>query len=257
MEVSSSSYSQPLSLHKHHFPPPHHRRVSAKFNHPKSRTPLFISPNYPCTSSCSTSSSCSSYFGSPLNYVSMRVYKSNPPLKKRSFSILCGVFERFTERAIKAVMFSQKETKSLGQKMVFTQHLLLGLIMEDRSSLGFLGSGITIEKAREAVRDIWSDEIDQQGNVKGESKKLDSSSSATDVPFSVSTKRVFEAAVEYSKNMGYHFIAPEHIAIGLFTVDDGNAGRVLKRYTLLEYLNVDHDMYAKFVYVKIILWLCT
>ena len=167
--------------------------------------------------------------------MSIGVYKPSPPLKKRSFEVVCGVFERFTERAIKAVMFSQKEAKGLGQKMVFTQHLLLGLIAEDRSPLGFLGSGVTIEKAREVVREVWADEIgDQKDNVKGGSgNKADSSSSATDVPFSVSTKRVFEAAVEYSKNMGYHFIAPEHIAIGLFTVDDGNAGRVLKRYILL------------------------
>lgn len=54
------------------------------------------------------------------------------------------------------------------------------------------------------------------------------SRSATDVPFSISTKRVFEAAVEFSRNMGCNFIAPEHIAIGLFTVDDGSAGQVLK-----------------------------
>lgn len=135
------------------------------------------------------------------------------------------MFERFTERAIKAVMLSQKEAKSLGKNMVFTQHLLLGLIAEDRSPLGFLGSGITIDKAREAVRSIWNDE----GNGGVEVEVDVSSSSATEIPFSVSTKRVFEAAVEYSKTMGYHFIAPEHIAIGLFTVDDGSAARLLKR----------------------------
>jgi ATP-dependent Clp protease ATP-binding subunit ClpC len=50
------------------------------------------------------------------------------------------------------------------------------------------------------------------------------------VPFSINTKRVFEVAVEYSRAMGHNFIAPEHIAIGLFTVEDGNADRVLKRY---------------------------
>ncbi|OMO94797.1 Chaperonin ClpA/B, partial [Corchorus capsularis] len=63
----------------------------------------------------------------------------------------------------------------------------------------------------------------------GSGKQEGSVVSSTDVPFSISTKRVFEAAVEYSRTMGYNFIAPEHIAIGLFTVDDGSAGRVLKR----------------------------
>lgn len=128
-------------------------------------------------------------------------------------------------------MFSQREAKALGKDMVFTQHLLLGLIAEDRGSDGFLSSGITIHLARQAVRSIWhdNDEAENRGVVTAEVSPV---TSATDVPFSISTKRVFEAAVEYSRTMGYHFISPEHIAIGLFTVDDGSAGRVLKRYNL-------------------------
>ncbi|PHT29298.1 Chaperone protein ClpD, chloroplastic [Capsicum baccatum] len=177
------------------------------------------------TTTCSTSSSTSTLFGISLSHSPC---SSIPRKIKRSLYIVSGVFERFTERSIKAVMFSQKEAKALGKDMVFTQHLLLGLIAEDRSSGGFLGSRITIEKAREAVTSIWHDELE---NDKGklESEDSGSATSATDVAFSSSTKRVFEAAVEYSRTMGYNFIAPEHIAIGLFTVDDGNAGRVLKR----------------------------
>lgn len=143
---------------------------------------------------------------------------------------ISAAFERFTERAIKAVVLSQKEVRSLGKDMVFTQHLLLGLIAEDRDPDGFLGSGIRIEKAREVVRSIWHEDQDS-GEVSGSGavKREGSTASSTDVPFSISTKRVFEAAVEYSRTMGYNFIAPEHIAIGLFSMDDGSAGRVLKR----------------------------
>lgn len=180
------------------------------------------------TNACSTSSS-SSYFGVSLAQ-QWGVYRNNStPLKKskRSFFVVAGVFERFTERAIKAVMFSQREAKALGKDMVFTQHLLLGLIAEDRAPGGFLGSGITLDAAREAVQSLWQE--DYQNDESGGSMQQ-SETSATDVPFSTSTKRVFEAAVEYSRNLGYNFIAPEHIAIGLFTVDDGSANRVLKRY---------------------------
>ncbi|OMO52318.1 Chaperonin ClpA/B [Corchorus olitorius] len=150
---------------------------------------------------------------------------------KRAARANLDVFERFTERAIKAVILSQREAKSLGKDMVFTQHLLLGLIGEDRDPNGFLGSGIKIEKAREVVRSIWqSSSLDSgEDTSSGSGKQEGSVVSSTDVPFSISTKRVFEAAVEYSRTMGYNFIAPEHIAIGLFTVDDGSAGRVLKR----------------------------
>lgn len=122
-------------------------------------------------------------------------------------------------------MFSQKEAKLLKKDMVFTQHLLLGLIAEDRSPNGFLESGITIDDARQAVKTIWEEEDDKNDD---ETVSF-TSGSATDVSFSNSTKRVFEAAVEYSRTMGYKFIAPEHISIGLLTVDDGSATKVLQK----------------------------
>nr|CAD1820285.1 unnamed protein product [Ananas comosus var. bracteatus] len=143
-----------------------------------------------------------------------------PPPPGRRRGGVYAVFERFTERAIKAVVFSQREARALGREMVFTQHLLLGLVAEDRSPAGFLGSGITLDRARDAVLSIWP-----LSDGAGDPER---SQSATDVPFSVSTKRVFEAAVEFSRNMGCNFIAPEHIAVGLFTVDDGSAGQVLR-----------------------------
>lgn len=112
--------------------------------------------------------------------------------------------------------------------MVYPQHLLLGLIAEDRDPQGFLGSGVTVDKAREAVSSIW-DKANSDDSGLSESSSSNSYSRSTDMPFSISTKRVFEAAVEYSRTLECQYIAPEHIAVGLFTVDDGSAGKVLKR----------------------------
>ncbi|KAK8586560.1 hypothetical protein V6N13_010149 [Hibiscus sabdariffa] len=177
----------------------------------------------------SISSSASSCFGLSISRYNNFLHVKHPHSCKRRKPIpISAVFERFTERAIKAVILSQREAKSLGKDMVFTQHLLLGLIGEDRDPNGFLGSGLRIENAREAVRSIWQSSNPDSGEDSGD-KQQGSIVSSTDVPFSISTKRVFEAAVEYSRTMGYNFIAPEHIAIGLFTVDDGSATRVLKR----------------------------
>ncbi|KVI06118.1 AAA+ ATPase domain-containing protein [Cynara cardunculus var. scolymus] len=216
MEVSSSSScSSPLSLHRLNFAPP--RPVSRFSSKPLTR----FTSSTTCNAS---SSSSSSYFGVSLSHELSKSMNNYTLSRKRrgSFYIVSGVFERFTERAIKAVMFSQREAKALGKDMVYTQHLLLGLIAEDRAPGGFLESGITIDAAREAVRSIWDDDG-------GLGAAAPPSTSATDVSFSNGTKRVFEAAVEYSRTMGYKFIAPEHIAIGLLTVDDGSAGRVLKK----------------------------
>ncbi|KAA3458188.1 chaperone protein ClpD, chloroplastic [Gossypium australe] len=174
------------------------------------------------------SSSSSSCFGLSISRCNNFVHHVKHPhsFKRRKPIQISAVFERFTERAIKAVILSQREAKSLGKDMVFTQHLLLGLIGEDRDPNGFLGSGLKNENARDAVRSIW--QSSNHGEDLGNKQQV-SIVSSTDVPFSISTKRVFEAAVEYSRTMGYNFIAPEHIAIGLFTVDDGSASRVLKR----------------------------
>ncbi|PIN10003.1 Chaperone HSP104 [Handroanthus impetiginosus] len=207
------------------------RRLSVSGTYRGSAIVFSFSPN--CThissniTACTTSisSSSSSHFGILLprpRHVCRT--SSNPPRKR--FVVVSGIFERFTERAIRAVVFSQQEAKALGKEMVSNQHLLLGLVAEDRASGGFLGSGITIDAARQAVRSLWRE--DYQNDENGETGPQ-SETSATDVPFSANTKLVFEAAVEYSRAMGHNFIAPEHIAIGLFTVDDGSANRILKR----------------------------
>ncbi|KAI9178302.1 hypothetical protein LWI28_024900 [Acer negundo] len=221
MEVSSTC--SPLSIHSrclftHQSPPS--RRLPRHHHLP------FHSVN-----------SVSSFFNiSIISHRTHLFHSNNSSLctrKRKKINPISSVFERFTERAIKAVIFSQREAKLLGRDMVFTQHLLLGLIEEDRHPSGFLESGITIDKAREAVRAIWHSEeggtTDDLAAEEAVSVKKSTFKSTTDVPFSISTKRVFEAAVEYSRTRGYNFIAPEHIAIGLFTVDDGSAARVLKR----------------------------
>ncbi|XP_034679376.1 chaperone protein ClpD, chloroplastic isoform X2 [Vitis riparia] len=216
MEVSSSSLSSssPLSVHWRRDFSPLLGRVSLDCHGSRKL------PNRPFSSS-----TCSCFGIS----ISQRPHShSHSFVFRKSSPRISAVFERFTERAVKAVIFSQREAKALGRNMVFTQHLLLGLVAEDRSLDGFLGSGITIDDARDAVRSIWHDYNDSS-SISGIPSSQPSVASSTDVPFSISTKRVFEAAIEYSRTMGYNFIAPEHIAIGLFTVDDGSAGRVLKR----------------------------
>jgi ATP-dependent Clp protease ATP-binding subunit ClpC len=86
-----------------------------------------------------------------------------------------------------------------------------------RSPEGFLSSGVTIDKAREVARAIWND-----GEVYDRP--------ATDVPFSLGSKRVFEAAIEHSRKMGHNYIAPKHITIALFNVnDDAGVTSLLQR----------------------------
>ena len=148
--------------------------------------------------------------------------------------VISAIFERFTERAIKAVIFSQREAKALSKDLVFTQHLLLGLIAEEehnQSAGGFLDSGLTLSVAREAVRDIWHTN-DAIGDA-----SVHSAAITPHVPFAISTKRVFDSAVEYSKQMGHHFIGPEHLSIALLAADDdGSIQLILRRYCCIIFI---------------------
>ena len=168
------------------------------------------------------------YFSFPSSALS-NITNTTRRRRRRRFAVVsagAGGLEPFTERAIKAVIYSQREAKALGKDMVFPQHLLLGLIAEEEEhhfhSLqhGFLGSGISLHKARDTVRTIWHHH-----------HHVDVPTNSATVPFSISTKRVFEAALHYSRTMSHHFIAPEHISIALFTLDDGSAARMLIRYS--------------------------
>ncbi|XP_058226567.1 chaperone protein ClpD, chloroplastic-like isoform X4 [Rhododendron vialii] len=214
---ASSSCSTPLSVHT--LPQPRHRRISAqKFHSVQPNNPF---PLTTTTTARRCSINSSSYLATSISPNTPFPTLSLSSSRKRSRQTISAAFERFTERAIKVVTLSQREAKALGNDTVSTQHLLLGLIAESRDDDGFLGTGITVDVAREAVTGIWHSD--------GTGDRNSATSAATDVAFDASTKRVFEAAVEYSRGMGHSFIAPEHVAVGLFTVDDGGAGRVLER----------------------------
>ncbi|GJN03052.1 hypothetical protein PR202_ga20455 [Eleusine coracana subsp. coracana] len=141
-----------------------------------------------------------------------------PQRGRRRGGVVRAVFERFTERAVKAVVFAQREARGMGDEAVAPHHLLLGLVAEDRSPAGFLRSGVRVERAREACRAA----VGKPGPAQA------ATGLATDVPFAWGSKRVFEAAVEFSRNMGCNFISPEHIALGLFNLDDPTTNSILK-----------------------------
>ena len=145
---------------------------------------------------------------------------------RRGGVVVRAVFERFTERAVKAVVLSQREARGLGEPAVAPRHLFLGLVAEDRSSGGFLSSGINIERAREQCRGIVPTR-DADSPTAPSSKPR--SGLDTDVPFSATAKQVFDVAVVLSKNMGASFISPEHLAIALFTLDDPTTNNLLRR----------------------------
>ena len=125
---------------------------------------------------------------------------------------MTAVFEKFTERAIKAVMLAQQEAKALRRPEVGPEHILMGLVAEEAKKGGYLGSGMTIESAREKAKEISS--YDASAGARA------NRGGTSEVPFSRGAKRVFEAALQESQNVGMNYIAPEHIAAAAAELDD-------------------------------------
>ena len=135
------------------------------------------------------------------------------------------MFERFTEKSIKVVTFSQEEALGLKHSKLYPEHLLLGILREGSGiAARFLKSaGIEIETLRKIIKDV----IDTRQN---EDKNL------SDVlAFSNSVKRVLKEAWDEARSLGANYILPEHLFLSLLS--ESNTSIVV----LLQDFDVDVD----------------
>jgi hypothetical protein len=124
------------------------------------------------------------------------------------------VFERFTERARKAVVLAQEEARSFRHDYIGTEHLLLGLLrVEEGMAARVLATlGITVEGVRAQVVQI----VDQ-----GDEAMLGQ------IPFTPRAKKVLELSLREALAVGHNYIGTEHILLGLVRENDGVAARIM------------------------------
>ncbi|QLH24205.1 ATP-dependent Clp protease ATP-binding subunit [Streptomyces sp. Rer75] len=129
------------------------------------------------------------------------------------------MFERFTDRARRAVILAQEEARDHNHNWIGTEHMLLGLVREGES-LGteFLASiGVPAAGMRERVeRTLTRGTTTPSGHI----------------PFTPAAKRVLEDADRESTELGMHHVGVEHLVLGLLCEQDGIATRVLGAYGL-------------------------
>jgi ATP-dependent Clp protease ATP-binding subunit ClpC len=126
-----------------------------------------------------------------------------------------ALFERFTERARQVVVHAQAEARTLRHDHVGTEHLLLGLLREDKGvGARVLGSlDVTLERTRgEVVRIVGVGGDDPSGRQP---------------PFTPVAKQVLERALHEALVLGHNYIGTEHILLGLISVNDGPSVRIL------------------------------
>jgi Clp amino terminal domain, pathogenicity island component len=124
------------------------------------------------------------------------------------------MFERFTDRARRAVKFAGEEARRLGHNWIGTEHILLGLIREGDSvgAKALESLGISLEAVRQQVEEIIG---------RGQQPPF------AHIPFTPRAKKVLELSLRESHQLGHNYIGTEHILLGLIREGDGVAAQVL------------------------------
>jgi len=124
------------------------------------------------------------------------------------------MYQRFTEKAERAIEFSQQSAVELGHNYVGTEHILLGLVKEGTGVAARVlqVQGITEEKILKEI-----DELIGRGETSGE----------TPVGFTPRTKRVLELAFKEARRMGQGYIGTEHLLLGIMKEGESVAVRIM------------------------------
>jgi ATP-dependent Clp protease ATP-binding subunit ClpC len=124
------------------------------------------------------------------------------------------MFERFTEKARRVVVYAQEEARMLNQNYIGTEHLLLGLIREQ--------DGIAA-KALESLSISLEDVHAQVEDLIGRGTFVPSGH----IPFTPRAKKVLELSLREALQLGHNYIGTEHILLGLIREGEGVAAQVL------------------------------
>jgi ATP-dependent Clp protease ATP-binding subunit ClpC len=126
------------------------------------------------------------------------------------------VFERFTDRARRSVVFAQEEARMLNHNYIGTEHILLGLLREDE---GVAAKALTsLHISLEAVRrDV--------GEIVGRGPEFPKGH----IPFTPRAKKVLELSLREALQLGHNYIGTEHILLGLIREGEDVAAQVLQK----------------------------
>ena len=125
------------------------------------------------------------------------------------------MFERYTEKARRVVFFARYEASQFGSATIETEHLLLGLLREDKSLANrFLRTTAAIESIRQ--------QIDRQ------TEKLEKSSTSVDLPLSHECKRVLAYAAEEGERLNHKHIGTPHLLLGMLREERFVAATLLR-----------------------------
>ncbi len=125
-----------------------------------------------------------------------------------------NMFERYTEKARRVIFFARYEASQFGSPYIETEHLLLGLLREDKALTNrFLRSHASVESIRK--------------QIEGHTTIREKVSTSVDLPLSNECKRVLAYAAEEAERLSHKHIGTEHLLLGLLREEKCFAAEIL------------------------------
>ncbi len=123
------------------------------------------------------------------------------------------MFERFTEKARRVIFFARYEASQYGSPNIETEHILLGLLREDKT----FARRILPVKAAEKLR----------ATINARSPQRPRTSTSVDLPLSEESKRILVLAAEEADGLAHSSIGTGHLLLGLLQLKECFAAETL------------------------------
>jgi len=125
------------------------------------------------------------------------------------------MFERYTEKARRVIFFARYEASQFGAPAIEPEHLLLGLMREDKTLTGrfFPRAQVSIESIRK--------------EIEGRTLLREKISTSVELPLAPETKHVLAYAHEESDRLQHRHIGTEHLLLGLLREERSMAAEIL------------------------------
>jgi len=151
------------------------------------------------------------------------------------------MYERFTDRARKAMQLSQQEARRLNHEHVGTEHILLGLVAEGTGvAINVLRNlGVRLQRIRFGVESLapHNAEIRLPG-IEPKTSRVTNvlrsvmgiGSQSTRLAQTPHAKKVIEYAMEEARQFNHKYVGTEHLLLGLLQEHEGVAAQTLRNF---------------------------
>ena len=124
------------------------------------------------------------------------------------------MFERYTEKARRVIFFARFEASNYGSHYIETEHLLLGLLREDRGlAKRFFGEGNVA--------------VDIRAEIESRITRGERIAVSVEIPLSAESKKALNLAGESADRLGHRHVETEHLLIGILRVEGSLAAQIL------------------------------